>query len=124
VFGVRLSDTALIPHSPKDRTVTLYDDRAVFLATIAKFVKAQGGSVGISYGQDEEGDPLVVFQLPSGQVSWWLHEDELFLFDDVADKHAGDVEQIDGVERLRRLLKFSPKVPRKRAPRKTPEIAL
>jgi hypothetical protein len=118
-----MTETALIVHEPIDRTVTLYDDRAVFLATIAKFVKAQGGSVGISYGQDPEGDPLVVFELPSGQVSWWVHEDELFLFSDTADKYNGDVEPIDGVERLVRLLKFGPKPVRKRKPRQNPEIA-
>lgn len=116
-------ETSLIVHEPIDRTVTLYDERAVFLATIAKFVKAQGGRVGISYGQDEEGHPTLVLELPSGQVSWWLHEDELFLFDDTADKYDGDVEQLDGVERLIRLMKFGPKPVRKRKPRQNPEIA-
>lgn len=118
-----MTESALIVHEPIDRTVTLYDDRAVFLATIAKFTKAQGGSVGISYGQDEENHPVLVLGLPSGQVSWWLHEDELFLFDGVADKHDGDIESIDGVERLNRLLKFGPKPVRKRKPRQNPEIA-
>jgi hypothetical protein len=113
-------ETSLIVHEPIDRTVTLFDDRAVFLATIAKFVKAQGGSVGVSYGKDEENDPILVLGLPSGQVSWWLHEDELFLLDGIADKYDGDIENIDGVERLVRLMKFGPKPVRKRKPRQNP----
>jgi len=104
--------------------VTLYDERVAFISTIARFAKAQGCSVGICYGQDEdEGDPAVVIELPAGQVSWWLHEDELFLFDGIADKFDGIIEQIDGVERLVRLLKFKPKTPRKRKPKIVPEIA-
>jgi hypothetical protein len=93
--------------------VTLFDERSVFLATIARFAKAKGYSVGISYEQSEAW-PILVLELPDGQVSWPVPESSLFLFDKVADKFDGHIDEVDEVEKLVRIARLKPKSPRKR----------
>lgn len=92
--------------------MTLFDERAVFLATIARFAKAKGYSVGISYESPD--GPTLVLELPAGQVSWPMPEPALFLFEGTAETYAGPIEEIDEVERLVRIAKLKPKSPRKR----------
>jgi hypothetical protein len=102
--------------------MSLFDERAVFLATIARFAKAKGYSVGISYGSSD--GPTLVLELPAGQVSWPMPESALFLFEGTADRYEGDIDEVDEVEKLVRIAKLKPKSPRKRRAAHDAEVAL
>lgn len=87
----------------------VYAERNFLVASLARIAASKGYRVGISKDSDaEEGWSNVIYiDLPTGQVSWHVHEREMFLFDFLPEYN----EEWDGhdtVEKYRRVLTYRP----------------
>ena len=54
-----------------------YYDRNLAVMALAKLAEKQGYSIGISYDPNEPDWPVLMIDLPTGQVGWHLPKDEL-----------------------------------------------
>ncbi len=54
-----------------------YLDRNLAVMALAKLAKQQGYSVGIKQDPQEPGWPVIMIDLPTGQVGWHIPESEL-----------------------------------------------
>lgn len=62
-----------------------YNERNMCISLIAKMAQAMGYVAGLGKHEGPDSDPefqdIVFIDLPSGQVSWHVHKDEMYLFD-------------------------------------------
>lgn len=69
-----------------DKVDAVYNERDMCVALIAKLSMALGYEVGIGKDDKWEGrrfESVVYIDLPNGQISWHIDEDELDLFDGI-----------------------------------------
>jgi len=92
----------------------LYAERAQCVLALARAAQAMGCVVGFRDDPDLGADagpatmwPVLFIDLPTGQVSWHLHESNRFSAPDIGD-YLGEWDRHDTAEKYRRLAAWRP----------------
>lgn len=89
----------------------VYSERAAVVVALAHAARALGHGAFVALDPQEPGWPVLFIELPTGQVSWHLHSDDLKAYGADLPWYSGTTPPWDGhstAEKYRRLAKWRP----------------